>query len=64
MIEIVIKNSDHNRLCFNHAVKAVMEKGEVIDITAYDDKDCGASGAWFLGGCVECFPPDEEGNKE
>ena len=60
MIEIVIKNSDQNRLCFNHAVKAVMETGESISIEAYDDKDCGASGAWFLGSCVECFPEEKE----
>lgn len=59
-MEIVITNSNNDRLCFNHAVKAVIERNESVEITAFDDKDCEASGAWFLGSCIECFPPEED----
>ena len=51
-------NGEH--LCFNHAVKAVIEKGEVI--TAHvpdniDDYDMGGTG-YFSSPCVECFPEE------
>lgn len=57
-------NGEH--LCFNHAVKAVMETGEVITAYAPDDTgnhDTYESG-YFSSPCVECFPevggPEEE----
>jgi len=54
-MEIFLKNSDGKQICFNHAVKAVMEDDEHITMESFDDRDCGASGAWWLyGRCVEC----------
>jgi len=60
-MEIEFENLEGKILCFNHAVKAVIEKDETItahvpDIT-YDDM----GGTGYLGGvCCECFPPELE----
>lgn len=53
-MEVFLKDSKGDYICFNHAVKAVMKNDESISICSYDDKDCGASGAWWIGGCKEC----------
>ncbi len=53
-MEIYLEDSNGDQICFNHAVKAVIENNEHISIKAFDDKDCGQSGAWWIGGCKEC----------
>jgi len=54
-MEIFFKNSDGDQLCFTHAVKAVIKNNEHVCIQAFDDSDCGQSGAWWLyGNCKEC----------
>ena len=59
-MELYLKNSDGEIVCFKHAVKAVMDNDESISMHGYDDKDCGQSGAWWLyGKCVECEKEDE-----
>lgn len=53
-MEIYLENSNGNQICFRHAVKTVIENDEHIRIVAFDDSDCGQSGAWWIGGCKEC----------
>ena len=52
-MEIYLENTNNEQICFRHAVKAAMND-EYISIHGFDDSDCGASGAWHKGGCVEC----------
>ena len=59
-MEIEFENLAGKTLCFNHAVKAVIEDNEKITARAPDNinsYDLGGTG--YLGGvCVKCFPPD------
>jgi len=65
-MEVYFENLNGETLCFNHAVKAVIEDNEEITAHAPDNinsYDMGDSG--YLGGvCIKCFPPtvfeDEE----
>jgi hypothetical protein len=60
-MEVFLKNSDGDYICFRHAVRAVMEKDESISMHGFDDRDCGQSGAWWLyGNCVECNKEQED----
>ena len=59
-MEIYLENYDGKIICFNHAVKAVMEKNEGFSIKGFDDSNCDSSGAWWLGGCIECEKEREE----
>lgn len=54
-MEVYFENLEGKILCFNHAVKAVIEKDEKIraEAPAVSHSDMGAS-------CCECFPPEEE----
>lgn len=58
-MEVFLRDSNRDQICFNHAVKAVIEDGESISLDSYDDSDCDMSGAWWLSGCKRC----EEENK-
>ncbi len=53
-MEIYLEDSNGDQICFNHAVKAVIKDDESISICNYDDRDCGQSGAWWIGGCKQC----------
>ncbi len=53
-MEIFLEDSNGDQICFHHAVKIVIENDEYISMKAFDDKDCGASGAWWNGGCKKC----------
>ena len=61
-MEIYLENSDGDQICFNHAVKAVIENNEHIRIKAQGTEDLGQSGAWWLGGCKKCEEEREEKN--
>lgn len=50
---------DGAEVCFNHAVKAVVEEDADVEINTYDDSDCGDSGAWHIGVCIKCHPPED-----
>jgi len=57
--QVYYEKSDGTCLCFNHAVKAVMEKDETI----YAYAEAETSGYSVIGGasgvCRECFPEEE-----
>lgn len=57
---VYLENFNGEEICFKHAVKAAIEKGENISLKGYDDSDCGESGAWHLGSCVECNKERDE----
>jgi hypothetical protein len=59
-MEVYLEDSNGDQICFNHAVKAVMEVEETISIKGYDDSDCDQSGAWWIGGCKKCQEENDE----
>lgn len=60
MMGVRIINLDCETLCFNHAVKAVMNDDEKIDLEIYDEGDAGESGFWWCSVCVVCAKEYEE----
>ena len=61
-MEIYLEDSNGHILCFNHAVKAVIENNEKISIK-YDgntDLTCEESGNWWVPVCEQC---EEEENQ-
>lgn len=64
-MEVYFENLDGETLCFNHAVKAVIEDGETINAYAPDDVNYDMGGTGYLGGvCCKCFPEEEELGEE
>lgn len=59
-----IINSKCETLCFNHAVKAVVDDNEKIDLETYDEGDAGESGFWWCGICVICSKEWDDEDEE
>lgn len=61
-MEIEFENSHGETLCFNHAVKAVIEDNEIITASVPDNinsYDMGGTG--YLGAvCCRCYPEVDE----
>ena len=58
-MEIYLEDSNNDIICFNHAIKAVIENDEHISIDSADNS--GQSGCWWVGGCKKC--EEERKNK-
>lgn len=67
-MEIEFENLAGETLCFNHAVKAVIEDDEKITAKVPDINTHDLGGTGYLGGtCIKCFPPerwDDYGDEE
>lgn len=60
-MKVYLQNNEGKEVCFKHAVQRVM-KNERVDMNAYDDFDCGQSGCWWIGGCVDCESEEAKDN--